>query len=368
MRHVRRRDPAFPPQVQALEREHGAPDPLQGCEGRDGRHRPAHVAKTLDVTAKHPREPVQYGDEHVPVDALARVGQLFCVEPERLGELLAPNADALHRLEQVRRHPIREAHDAAHITRVLPIGYAHRVGLALEDVRAAIHRLFIASDSATLRKEDEQKSREVTALVARLSKLRRDCHLVDAAAGKASVGLVAAELLPIGKLTVLERDARYAENCRRASQRLARPVRVDITEADVADATQWPDSYDAVVALHACGPASDAVIDVAIQTRAPVLLLVPCCYGATLPFFAKADAIVTKMEFVSDERLRARMRSSIIDMERKLRLEAAGYETELSEFVGATVTPHNLLFYARHTRDAVRIERAKARLSTMHGS
>jgi hypothetical protein len=238
--------------------------------------------------------------------------------------------------------------------------------LSLEDIRATIHRLFIATDGAVLRKEDEQKSREVTALVARLAKLRKDCHLVDAAAGKASVGLVASELLPIGKLTVIERDARYADNCHRASQRLARPVQVDIRKADVADASQWPDAYDAVVALHACGPASDAVIDVAIQTRAPVLLLVPCCYGAKLPFFAKADMLVTKMEFVSDDRLRARMRSSLIDMERKLRLEAAGYETELSEFVGATVTPHNLLFYARHTRDAVRIERAKTRLLAMH--
>jgi hypothetical protein len=68
------------------------------------------------------------------------------------------------------------------------------------------------------------------------------------------------------------------------------------------------------------------------------------------------------MGFVADARIRERMRASVIDMERKLRLEAAGYETELSELVGPTVTPHNLLFYGRRTDDPVRIERAKARL------
>lgn len=234
------------------------------------------------------------------------------------------------------------------------------------DVRAVLHRLFIADERASLRKEDEQKSRELTALVARLAKLRKGCHLVDAAAGKASVGLVAAELLPIGTLTVIERDARIAEGCIRARERLTRSVHVDVRQADVADATQWPASYDAVVALHACGPASDAVIDMAIRGRAPQLFVVPCCYGTSLPFFSRADAIVSNMGFVADERIRGRLRASIIDMERKLRLEAAGYETELSEFVGATVTPHNLLFFARHTRNAVRIERAKTRLMAMH--
>jgi hypothetical protein len=49
-------------------------------------------------------------------------------------------------------------------------------------------------------------------------------------------------------------------------------------------------------------------------------------------------------------------------MERKLRLEAGGYETELSEFVAPTVTPHNLLFYGRRTDSPVRIARAKERL------
>lgn len=237
---------------------------------------------------------------------------------------------------------------------------------SLDDVRSVLHRLFIATDAAALRKEDEQKSREVTALVARLSKLRKGSHLVDAAAGKASVGLVAAELLPaIGALTVIERDPRRATACRQAQRRLTRSLPVDVRESDVRDASAWPAACDAVVALHACGPASDVVIDRAIARGVRLVFVVPCCYGAAIPFYERADRIVAGMGFVVDERIRRRMRASIIDMERKLRLEAAGYETELSEFVGPTITPHNLLFYGRHSGNPVRIARAKERLEKL---
>jgi hypothetical protein len=233
---------------------------------------------------------------------------------------------------------------------------------SIDEVRAVIHRLFIACADASLRKEDEQKSREVAALLSRLSRIRKGAHLVDAAAGKASVGLVAAELLPIGALTVLERDPQRVEACRAAQRRLTRPIPTDVRHADVAAEKAWPDAPDAVVALHACGPATDIVLDRAIRSRARFIHVVPCCYGDAIPFAARAQKLVAKMDFVADDLIRRRMRASLIDMERKLRLEAAGYETELDEFVGATVTPHNLLFSARWTGTAVRIERAKARL------
>ncbi|HVH47427.1 MAG TPA: methyltransferase [Labilithrix sp.] len=239
--------------------------------------------------------------------------------------------------------------------------------LSIADVRSVVHRLFIGCAGASLRKEDEQKSREVAALVARLAKVRKGAHLVDAAAGKSSVGLVAAELLPIGRLTVLERDPGRVKACRAAQARLTRSLPIDIRHADIAEDAAWPDACDAVVALHACGPATDLVLEQAIRTRARFIFVVPCCYGDAIPFFAQADAVVRKMGFVADDLIRKRMRASIIDMERKLRLEVAGYETELEELVGATVTPHNLLFYGRQTRTAVRIERAKARLAALHG-
>ncbi|MBX3259233.1 MAG: methyltransferase [Labilithrix sp.] len=239
---------------------------------------------------------------------------------------------------------------------------------SIDDVRAVVHRLFIASADASLRKEDEQKSREVAALLGRLARVRKGARLVDAAAGKASVGLVAAELLPIATLTVLERDPRRVEACRRATARLTRSLEVDVRHADVADDDAWPEAPDAVVALHACGPAADHVIDQAIRARARFVFVVPCCYGEALPFFARADAVVREQAYVADDLLRRRVRASLIDMERKLRLEVAGYATELEELVGPTVTPHNLIFLARRAGDAVRIERAAARLAVLRGT
>ena len=240
--------------------------------------------------------------------------------------------------------------------------------ISVDEVRAAVHRLFIACEHASLRKEDEKKSQQLAALLSRLARVRKGAHLVDAAAGKSSVGLVAAELLPIGQLTVLERDARRVEACRAAQQQITRAIPIDVRHVDVAETAAWPEAPDAVVALHACGPAADLVIDQAIRSRSRHVFVVPCCYGESIPFAARAASVVAEMGFVADDLLRRRIGASLVDMERKLRLEAAGYETELDEFVGATVTPHNLIFSARYTGTEVRIRRAEARLAALRGA
>jgi precorrin-6B methylase 2 len=237
--------------------------------------------------------------------------------------------------------------------------------LSLERVRRTVHRLFIGTPDAALRKEDEQKSRELAGLLVHLARLKKGAHLVDAAAGKASVGLVAVELLPIGRLTILERDPARVAACREAATRLEREVVVDVRQADVADVQAWPAAPDMVVALHACGGAADRVIDSAIACEARQVLLAPCCYGSGAPFRARAAAVIEKLGYVADELLRRRMTASLVDLERKLRLEAAGFETALEEFVGPTVTPHNLVFSARRTRSPVRVARANERLAAL---
>lgn len=236
------------------------------------------------------------------------------------------------------------------------------------DVAATMHRLFIGEDGASLRKEDLQKTRELEGLLARLSQIKKNAFLVDAAAGKASVGLVAAELLSIAKLTVLERDPARVAACRAAAQRLRAEVEVDVRLADVADGTAWPDQPDAVVALHACGPAADAILEGAIRCRARQLFVAPCCYGDAVPFRKHATAAIQNLGFVADDLLRRRMAASLVDVERKLRLEAAGYETDVEEFVAPTVTPHNLLFVARRTCSDVRIARAEKRLAALRAA
>ncbi|MBS2014176.1 MAG: methyltransferase [Deltaproteobacteria bacterium] len=245
---------------------------------------------------------------------------------------------------------------------------AARRAISSDDVAATLHRLFIGREGTSLRKEDLQKVRELVGLLTRLATLRKGAHLVDAAAGKASVGLVAAELLPIGRLTVLERDPGRVEACRAATERLRSRIEVDIRLADVAETSAWPVEADAVVALHACGPAADAVLESAVHARARQLFVAPCCYGKNVSFLEGAKAAVTRMGLGADDLLLRRMAASVVDLERTLRLEAAGYEAHLEEFVGATVTPHNLLFLARRTCSDVRIARARDRLAALRAS
>jgi hypothetical protein len=252
---------------------------------------------------------------------------------------------------------IRSAPVADHATSSPPV--------SLERVRATVHRLFIDAADASLRKEDEQKSRELSGLLDRLAPLRKGAHVVDAAAGKASVGLVAAELLALGRVTVLERDPARVAACTSAATRLQRRVPVDVRHGDLADHALWPDAPDAVVALHACGLASDLVIDGAIRSRARRVFVAPCCYDEHVVSRARSYAGVPAWIEVVDARIRRRVLSALVDLERTLRLEAAGFETHVEEFVAATVTPHNLLFCARQTGSAVRMQRASQRLAAL---
>jgi hypothetical protein len=238
--------------------------------------------------------------------------------------------------------------------------------VSLERVRDVVRRLFIDAPGKALREEDEKKCRELVGVLSLLSSIKKGAHLVDVAAGKASVGLVACELLPIGQLTVIERDPRRIAACRSAVTRLKRTVVVDLREADLEAADAWPTSPDAVVALHACGGAADLAIEGAIRCGARRAFIVPCCYGESIRFRESAAAVVAAMTFVADDLVRRRMTASLIDTERALRLEAAGFQTDIEEFVAPTVTPHNLVLCARRTADPRRMARAQERLAALH--
>ena len=80
-------------------------------------------------------------------------------------------------------------------------------GVELAVVEAALHRLFIGADGTSLRREDLKKAREAAALLEQLERIvRPDRLLVDAAAGKAYVGLLAVELLGVTRVHVIEKE------------------------------------------------------------------------------------------------------------------------------------------------------------------
>ncbi len=240
----------------------------------------------------------------------------------------------------------------------------------VSEVEHWLDLLYVAAEGAGLRQEDRRKAHEVAAMLVEIERAihrfssRSLLSLVDAAAGKSYLGLLAAKLLlePMGrKATVLamERDPGRVALSRCALERLQTCIPVECRVADVTDAEAWPEQPSIVTALHACGPAADAIIERAIATRARMLLLVPCCTGNAVAAAAQAEVEAERLCIPRQAPVRRRFIQAIVDAERTWRLEAAGYETEVVEFIGATITPHNLLWRSRLVAEPVRMSAAR---------
>jgi Methyltransferase domain len=244
-------------------------------------------------------------------------------------------------------------------------------------VEEAMHRLWVCDPKGRLRRDDLRKAAEITGFLAEIHLVlgrfgKRPIRFFDAAAGKAYVGLLAAEMLfnderrDVSVIT-LEREPLRVAASRDAAGRVRSRARIECLEGDVADASHWRSGTSIVAGLHACGGASDAIIERAIESRVECLLLVPCCTGQSVAAMARAEALAEHLAIPRQAPVRRRFLQAIVDAERTFRLEAAGYRTEVVEFVAPTVTPHNLLFRAILTHDEGRAERAQEGLSKLFG-
>lgn len=237
-----------------------------------------------------------------------------------------------------------------------------------------LKRLYVAAPEAGLRREDLKKAVEVTAL---LNEIRRwlghlsssaELVMMDAAAGKSYVGLLAAKLLfePLklpAKVILIERDPSRVAKSLDALRILDTRIPVECRTGDVGSEDLWPAQPSLVTALHACGVASDRVIERAIGSRAKTLLLVPCCLAKDVPAAARAECRADREAVPRQAPVRRRYVQACVDSERTLRLEAAGYHTEVVELVSPTVTPQNLLWRARRVCEPVRMAKAQSALN-----
>ncbi|MBI5480107.1 MAG: methyltransferase [Deltaproteobacteria bacterium] len=197
------------------------------------------------------------------------------------------------------------------------------------EVERWLNDLYVAAEGARLRAEDRRKAVEVAAMLdeVRLALARtartREVTLVDAAAGKAYVGLLAARLVlePLGRrgrVVALEREPGRAAAARAAAGRLGSHLPIECLAADVGDPAVWPAAPDLVVALHACGPAADAIIDRATAVGARRLLLVPCCTGAAVTAASVAEAAARTLGVPRHAPVRRRVIQAMVDAERTL--------------------------------------------------
>ncbi|RLB53553.1 MAG: hypothetical protein DRJ42_11640 [Deltaproteobacteria bacterium] len=232
------------------------------------------------------------------------------------------------------------------------------------NVEEALRAFYVTRAGSSLRPEEIKKIPQLAGILPVLARTRRDPLLVDAAAGRAPVGLMAARLLGWSKVVVIEREPVRAASARRAAARAA-GIQIDVREGDVGDADVWPRGAEVVVALHACGPAFDEVVDQAMARKVPWVLAVPCCYSDAVGFAGIARAWADHLGVASQAPVRRRFVESLVDTERTLRLEACGYRVSVQAFVPPTVTPHNLLWKAHRDGPGRRATEAEERWSRL---
>lgn len=239
-----------------------------------------------------------------------------------------------------------------------------------QEVGRWLQRLYIDAAGATLRDEDRRKAVEVSALldelvreVGRIGK-RHDLCLVDAASGKSYLGLLAAKLVlePTGRaarVVCIERNAAFVAHTQRAAAVLASCVPIACECAELAHKPAWPQSPSIVIGLHACGNASDEIIAQAISASARTLLLIPCCVGEGVARFKDAQAQADAAGIPRAAPIRSRYIHALIESDRLLTLESAGYQTEAVDFVAPTVTPYNTMLRARRVGEPGRMAKAR---------
>lgn len=228
--------------------------------------------------------------------------------------------------------------------------------LTVAELEDALRGRWIAAPGATLRDEDRKKARELVGVlrevelaVARVA-AKKELTIVDAAAGRGYVGALTAERV----LPAMGRRGRVIAIERRGALLDAARDLVEVREGDVGDPALWPDAPDVVVALHACGDASDRVIERATSASARWILVAPCCVAASLPSAQRATAHAEALGVPRHGEVRRAFVEAIVLAERTAALEAAGYRTEVVAFAPHSVTPYRLILRAERAFERVR--------------
>lgn len=232
------------------------------------------------------------------------------------------------------------------------------MNISEDAIAALIERAYIAAPGATLRREDRKKVVELAGLLRVMTRVlpttaARALLLVDAAAGKGYVGVATAALVLAARgqrasVVAIERDPGRVAATAHAFASEAPTISFVGRPGEVEDATCWPEERpDLVVALHACGAASDAVVAHAARLRAKHVLIAPCCVAAKLPAAMAATAQADAMGLPRHAEIRRPFVESLVLAGRVRSLEAAGYEVMVDGFVPPTVTPYNKLLVAR---------------------
>ena len=142
------------------------------------------------------------------------------------------------------------------------------------------------------------------------------------------------------RIVGLDREPSVIETCRDVAQRLE----LSGLEFRVGDITthQTGEPVDLAVSLHACDTATDDALAQAIRWQAHVILAVPCCQHE----LAGKMNCESLLPLTTRGILRERFAALATDALRACALEAAGYRTQVVEFIDLEHTAKNVLIRA----------------------
>lgn len=120
---------------------------------------------------------------------------------------------------------------------------------------------------------------------------------------------------------------------------------IEFVAEEISKTTSQP--VDVAIALHACDTATDDAIAWAINGRAKLLLIAPCCHHDIQKQMDAAPepwSAITKFGLMKE-----RLGDLLTDSFRAQLLRIAGYRVEVIEFVAGEHTPRNLMIRAVKT-------------------
>jgi hypothetical protein len=202
----------------------------------------------------------------------------------------------------------------------------------------------------------------VAGAVQRSSRLAAKQHLrvVDFGAGKAYLTFAVHDWLT----QVQHRQAEVVGVELRADlveqgNRIARSLGLQGMQLAQGDVQHWqPGAMDVMIALHACDTATDHAIHLGLQAGAEVIVCSPCCHKQLRPQLLSPHPLRSVFQHGIHAEQQAEM---LTDSLRALLLQAAGYDTQVFEFVSLEHTAKNKMILAVK-RDKPLVESARQEL------
>jgi len=126
--------------------------------------------------------------------------------------------------------------------------------------------------------------------------------------------------------------------------RIARGLQLQGMQLAQGDVRAWaPGSMDVMIALHACDTATDHAIHLGLQAGASVIVCSPCCHKQLRPQLLSPHPLRSVFQHGIHAEQQAEM---LTDSLRALLLQAAGYDTQVFEFVSLEHTAKNKMILA----------------------